>query len=284
MEKTFEQVDWTLAEVSLIVADYFQMLQKELSNLNYSKTAHRKLLHTLLKGRNEGAIEFKHQNISAVLQEMGYPYIRGYKPRYHYQQLVVEVLSEYLLTKKTILEPVFTLFSEDATVSKTIDKIDYSKVMDVEPETQSLVKEVFSSFRPIKKNYLQEEQNNRILGARGEELIINFEKWRLIKANKEVLAEKVEWISKDIGDGTGFDILSKNVDGTDRYIEVKTTKLRKETPIFVSANEVRFASTKEKSFFLYRVFDFAKSPRLFVKNGRYENYCSLVPQSFKGYF
>ena len=35
---------------------------------------------TALDGRSKGSIEFKHQNVSAVLVDMGLPYIDGYKP------------------------------------------------------------------------------------------------------------------------------------------------------------------------------------------------------------
>lgn len=35
---------------------------------------------SLLNGRTAGAIEFKHQNIRAILIEQGFPYIDGYEP------------------------------------------------------------------------------------------------------------------------------------------------------------------------------------------------------------
>lgn len=66
---------WSIEEVSLIVNDYFDMLIKELSWQVYNKTEHRKNLSKILN-RSNGSIEFKHQNISAVLIELGYPYIR----------------------------------------------------------------------------------------------------------------------------------------------------------------------------------------------------------------
>ena len=92
--------------------------------------------------------------------------------------------------------------------------------------------------RPIKINYLEREQGNQKLGEFGEDLVIKYEKWKLIKLGRTNLAEKVEWISKEEGDGAGFDILSKNLNGTDKYIEVKTTKLGKETPF--SSQETSF--------------------------------------------
>lgn len=82
--------DWSPAEVSLIVADYFDMLAAELRNEPFSKTEHRRGLSPLLNGRSNGSIEFKHQNISAVLIRMGLPYINGYKPRMNSQALLVD--------------------------------------------------------------------------------------------------------------------------------------------------------------------------------------------------
>ena len=110
------------------------------------------------------------------------------------------------------------------------------------------------------------------------------EKQRLIEAGKENFADKIEWHSKELGDGLGYDILSRNENGTDRYIEVKTTKLSKETPIYLSRNEILFAAKQPDNFFLYRVFNFDKKPKLFIKNGEYENFCKLIPQSYKGHF
>jgi hypothetical protein len=68
--------DWTEQEVRLIVADYFAMLEAELSGETYRKSEHRKALIPLLTGRSEGSVEFKHQNISAVLVEQGPTAIR----------------------------------------------------------------------------------------------------------------------------------------------------------------------------------------------------------------
>ena len=59
--------DWSANEVALIVADYFLMLKAELSGEPYSKAQHNRELRPLLNGRSKSSVEFKHQNISAVL-------------------------------------------------------------------------------------------------------------------------------------------------------------------------------------------------------------------------
>ena len=95
--------DWTPDEVALVVADYFGMLQKELFGKPYSKTAHRDALRPLLRGRTTGSVEFKHQNISAVLIRMGLPYISGYKPKSNYQALLAKAVDSYLVHHPTYL-------------------------------------------------------------------------------------------------------------------------------------------------------------------------------------
>jgi hypothetical protein len=80
---------WSRDEVDLIVADYFLMLRAELAGKPYSKAEHNRTLRPLLDNRSKSSIEFKHQNISAVLVGMGLPYIDGYKPAKNYQKLAV---------------------------------------------------------------------------------------------------------------------------------------------------------------------------------------------------
>jgi hypothetical protein len=77
-------IDWSREEVEATVADYFAMLVAELAGVPYNKAAHRRSLLKVLMHRTEQSVEFKHANISAVLIELGFPYISGYKPRSNY--------------------------------------------------------------------------------------------------------------------------------------------------------------------------------------------------------
>lgn len=81
--------DWRQSEVELVVSDYLAMLMLELAGQPFNKTAHRRQLQQRLPGRSSGSIEFKHANISAVMLELGYPYIRGYQPRSNFQRSVL---------------------------------------------------------------------------------------------------------------------------------------------------------------------------------------------------
>lgn len=274
---------WSNTEVQLIIADYFNMLSAELRGEPYSKAEHRRVLRPLLKNRSDGSIEFKHQNISAVLIELGQPYIKGYLPRFNYQQILIEAVIGYLENNRNIEEQ-FLLFSDKAIVQKKAD-FNFRKLI-VEPPVANLVAEPKVTYHrsPIKTNYLEREQKNSRLGFLGEELVMEFEKWHLIKAGKEKLAEQIRWVSREEGDGAGFDILSRNLNGTDKYIEVKTTKLGKETPIFFSKNELDFSIFERESYHLYRLFSFEKDVQMFMLKGSLNQICRPEPISYKGYF
>jgi hypothetical protein len=97
--------DWTEQEVRLVVADYFAMLEKELLGKAFSKTDHRKALAPLLDARSDPSIEYKHANISAVLTDLGLPYIEGYKPRSNYQQLLGQEVDAFSMRSLTSIRP-----------------------------------------------------------------------------------------------------------------------------------------------------------------------------------
>lgn len=274
---------WSNKEVNLIVADYFSMLTTELSNKKYSKSEHRRNIFPLLNNRSKGSIEFKHQNISAVLINLGQPYIKGYLPRYNYQNLLEETVLDYLIQNINI-EQQFNQFATKEIITKE-DKYNFNELI-VEPPKTSVFKESSVGYKrnPIKVNYLEREQKNRKLGQIGEELVIQFEKWNLINLGKEKLADKIEWISMEQGDGAGFDILSRNPNGTDKYIEVKSTKLSKETPFFFTRNELQFSKNHSKDFHLYRVFNLEEQAKMFIKKGELNLICHSIPMTYKGFF
>ena len=86
---------WTRAELDLIVADYFAMLREEQAGHAYNKTTHRRALGELIN-RSDSSIEYKHQNISAVLTELGLPIIEGYRPAWNFQGMIFDAIGTYL--------------------------------------------------------------------------------------------------------------------------------------------------------------------------------------------
>jgi hypothetical protein len=63
-------LDWTDHENDILVADYFAMLADDLAGRPYIKVRHNLALQAVIN-RSRKSIEFKHQNVSAVLQGLG---------------------------------------------------------------------------------------------------------------------------------------------------------------------------------------------------------------------
>ena len=63
---------WRDEELDAIVTDYFDMLMLDLASKPYVKSQHSRRLMVRI-GRTHKAVEFKHPNISAVLDELGLP-------------------------------------------------------------------------------------------------------------------------------------------------------------------------------------------------------------------
>lgn len=280
--------DWTKQEVEAAVADYFRMLTLELAGQKYSKSEHRQHLLRLLHNRSEGAVERKHQNISAVLIELGCQYIAGYKPLKNYQSLLYEVVAERVQHDELFNKAALAA-AEMPAASPVLD--DYSRIL-VEPPGFSLgAREPTSSYevhrqrvRAVKRDYLDREARNLSLGSAGEEFVVDYERWRLMSSGKRKLAESVEHVSSTQGDGLGYDVLSFEITGSPRLIEVKTTSFGKETPFFISRTEVELSRSEPELFHLYRLFEFRREPRLFSLGGPIDQHCNLDPITFRAGF
>lgn len=286
LEEPIAGDNWRREEVELVVADYLAMLVFELNGQRYSKTAHRERLLSQLPGRSPGAVEFKHCNISALMLELGFPYLRGYKPRVNFQRrLLTSVVLDQVRLHAALDDAAMAASQQpvEAPAQRTFNQLLVTSPARTQVSSFGDPAPGFEG-QAIRRDYLERESRNRSLGAAGETFALDFERWRLSKLGATQLAERVEHVSKTQGDGLGYDIRSFEIDGSPRYIEVKTTTFGERTPFYVSANELRFARMHEQSFTLYRLFDFRRSPRLFELPGPIERHCNLDAANFRASF
>ncbi len=155
-----------------------------------------------------------------------------------------------------------------------------------------------SKDNPVKKNvgttleefrtkkspdYALKEKNNKKLGDLGEELVLKYEKEKLMSLNRNDLAEKVLHVSKIEGDGAGYDIKSYDINGSIMYIEVKATRGNINTDFFMSPREIKFSKKNKNSFFLYRVFDINKENdgKFYIVQGDITETFNTEPTNFK---
>lgn len=275
--------DWSQSEVEAIVGDYFRMLEAELRGEAYSKTTHRTRLAERLDNRSPSSIEYKHQNISAALIDLGFPYITGYKPYVHYQGLLGEIVGDFLERHPELHRLAEQRAQEPAEPPNVADIL----AIQVEPPEQSFVRveQVASGLPPWKSrrfpvNYLEREARNQSLGNHGEDLALRYEQARLIHLGRDRLADQVERVPQTLGDSAGFDIRSFESNGRDRFIEVKTTKYGRDTPFYVTRNELRFSRDREDQYHLYRLFEFQRAPRLFSLQGALDQSFQLAPVQY----
>lgn len=280
--------DWTKREIDLIVADYFAMLALDIAELPYVKADHNRALQALI-GRSKGSIEFKHQNISAVLLGFGQAWIPGYKPAMNFQGALVDGVRRWLDGNPDWLKPrewwrPSVLADAGESRGPMALRRDMPTLWIGPPPTQR------NEPPPVDPKMLERfgqkwdvaarDARNRALGQAGEALVLHHERNSLTQAGREDLADKVRWTAEQDGDGYGFDILSYEPDGQERLLEVKTTNGWERTPFHISANEISVAEVRAKDWHLVRLWNFAREPKAFVLRPPLSARVEFTPTSF----
>lgn len=131
-------------------------------------------------------------------------------------------------------------------------------------------------------DYAEREKKLKQIGDLGEQFIFSQERER-VKQYKLPSSKKVIWMSRDKGDGLGFDILSYDANGNEMYIEVKTTTQDENASFYISANELEKSKLYADKYYLYRVYQFdmkTAQGQYSVRKGSLEDLC-LVPQTYR---
>ena len=161
------------------------MLGHDLARQPYSKAEHNRKVKTLI-GRSRGSIEYKYQNISALLEKLGMPWIFGYKPMHNYQAAIIDAIERHLtgsvappeqVPTSLVVRPLNDLFVPPPTLTEEIF-----------PEQ---LRRLVPKFDPAER-----DRRNRDLGKAGEEFALEVERQRLTDAgrgiSREFLNNKIE--------------------------------------------------------------------------------------------
>ena len=275
-EETRNGKPWNDDELDAIIADYFAMLDADLGDRVYVKSRHSAALMARI-GRSHRSVEFKHQNISAVLEELGLPWIPGYIPKSNYQNAIFDAIDRFLTRNPAILE-----FAPTSSSAATIPEEIF-----VDPPSRVFTDETLpKKLRRLVKKYdpVERDRRNSALGKAGEAFVVDIERKQLTQANRVDLARKVRWVAAEDGDGAGYDIFSFGLSGEERLIEVKTTNGAARTPFFLSRNECQLAIERPLDWCIYRVHLFAKQPRIFTIRPPLDESIRLEPESWRAFF
>ncbi|NDW07543.1 DUF3883 domain-containing protein [Jiella pacifica] len=272
--------DWSDEQNDAIVADYFAMLANDLAGRPYSKAEHNRLLQAVID-RPRGSIEYKHQNISAVLKGLGENWIPGYKPAFAFQASLADAVVRWLNRHPDWLAPAARM-----AIGPSPSVLREEAMLWIgPPPTQSNAPppDELEQMTAIARKYdvAERDARNRALGRAGEERVLAHERASLLAAGRTDLAGSIRWVSHVDGDGAGYDILSFDIDGRDRLIEVKTTRGWERTPFHISRNELAVAEERSKNWRLVRVWNFAREPKAFELRPPLEAHVSLMATSYQ---
>jgi hypothetical protein len=276
--------DWTAEQNDAIVADYFAMLASDLASRPYTKAEHNRALAAAI-GRPRGSIEFKHQNISAVLMGLGQAWIQGYKPAVHYQAALESAVVRWLNAHQDWIAP----RPKAAAASAYPGALHENATLWVGPAptlSNAPPPVELEKMAAIARKYdvAQRDARNRALGRAGEERVFAHERSSLVAAGRGDLAGRVRWVADVDGDGAGFDIHSFDADGSDRLIEVKTTNGWDRTPFYITRNELAVADMHRSNWSLMRLWNFAREPQAFELRPPLQAHVSLMAISYEASF
>ena len=271
---------WTDAENDLIVADYFAMLADDLAGRAYGKAERNRRLRERI-GRSRGSVEYKHQNISAVLLSLGEVWIPGYKPAFNFQDRLVEAVQRWLAGHPAWLARLPPAATTPGLSEAAPLWVGPSPTLSNEPPPAELAKMLHIAH---KYDAAGRDERNRVLGRAGEERVLAHERATLRGAGRDDLAEEVRWVADLDGDGAGYDIASFTPAGRPRLIEVKTTNGWERTPFHITRNELAVAEERRDEWCLFRLWNFARAPRAFELHPPLDAHVTLTATTFQASF
>lgn len=257
------------------------MLADDVAGRPYNKAEHRRQLLPRLNDRSDGSVEFKHQNISAVLKGLGEVWITGYKPAFNFQTSLVDAVARWLAmnpgwTQRTLSSRLMEGMAETAQIW-----VGPAPTLTNQPPPDELEQMLHIA---RKFDVAARDERNRALGKAGEKRVLKHEHDTLTAAGREDLAQKIRWVSEEDGDGAGYDIASFDADGRQRLIEVKTTNGWERTPFHISRNELAVAEERREEWCLFRLWNFARTPKAFELRPPLDAHVSLTATSFQASF
>lgn len=251
--------DWSLDECEQTAGAYFKCLQHKIRGEKFNRAAACNVVASQI-GRTKGAIDYKFQNIDAILLEHDLPRLNNAVAS-NVQRLLRFVVLDPLAQYKVVFSEMPSTIPEPPDIKDVfvpVPRIDVSKPrLDAQNRANRVVVLDFA---------LLDAQNRR-LGKKGEEWVLALEHRRLTELGMTDLALGIRWVSESIGDGLGYDIESFDGSGNRLFIEVKTTNAGATVPFFISPHELAVAEHKNAAYRLYRVFNFCHEPRIFVIEG-----------------
>jgi len=272
---------WTQFEIEAVVSIYLRMLDHERRGERYSKSRLVEEMMALSPARSRQGVEYKLANISAILDQEGYAWVDGYKPRSNVQAELRRAVLERVRSGSRVAESLATYAGSAAAPAGIFDRSTDDVIVPPPDGSRkaggasrvAITGSAMAAFRDFQAKQL---------GDAGEEWVLSLERRRLLRLGRPDLADKVRWTAREDGDGAGYDVTSFFPDGRQRLIEVKTTNYGVRTPFYITRWEVEVSEKRAEEWSLYRVHGFARDPRLYILDGSVSETARLEPKVYLG--
>ncbi|RCK70161.1 DUF3883 domain-containing protein [Desertihabitans brevis] len=260
----------------MVLESYLAMLTMELSGQPYNKSAHNEQVRQVVQ-RSKGSVERKLQNISSILRDLQAPFINGYKPLPNVQGALRTAVTERWVAARDL----------HALTTRALARVPSPRwdVQVLGPPAAAPIIELDEArwHEPVGRHidFVALEEANRSLGLAGELAVLKTERTRLVTLGRPDLADRVEHVSQTQGDGLGFDILSFDSAGSERLLEVKTTRRSQFTPFSVTRHELAVSQKESERYSLVRVFNFETASQSHYRlAGDLGQACRLAPTNW----
>lgn len=135
-----------------------------------------------------------------------------------------------------------------------------------------------------RNDYDIDPTRKKAIGDLGEELVLEYERSSLLRAQRPELANRVTHVAAVEGDAAGYDIRSYDSGGEVKYIEVKTTTTSPDAAFYITENERNFGNGHPENYHIYRLFELDEAnqtARFFVVSGAPTNNLRLTPIAYR---
>jgi 5-methylcytosine-specific restriction protein A len=163
--------DWSDVEIQAAVDSYLSMLSREQSGQKVVKTEENRILREgALAGRTKGSVEFRMQNISTVLEELGRARIAGYKPAKNVGANVARSIRRALGTSSILIPEDFAPTADEAELEQRAAKLERLPIFDVPKGIKNPV-QIQSSGKsyvrdPVLRAWVRQQADGKCEGCR----------------------------------------------------------------------------------------------------------------------
>ncbi|MGD8688779.1 MAG: DUF3883 domain-containing protein, partial [Gammaproteobacteria bacterium] len=254
---------------ALLTHDYLSLLLEDVERGEADAAAFLQRLRERFSERNPDDLRLAAREVSTILCEMGLPFLASFPPVAGHSPTLARAVEGFVGTNPDWVDRLWLPF-DSASADLPDRLVDPKAVHQPAPEREK-GQDVWTPRRSEASggyaDFVLREASDWGLQAAGVRFALAFESARLRDLGAADRAEAIE-VASGVGQaGLGYDLKVPEPGGGHRLISVKTTSYGARFPFLVSTAELACSHSNREAFHLYRVYDFARSPRLFILQG-----------------